>query len=157
MSENKPAVEQKHLVRIHVDQKPYESPNPTTGEALHKLGNVAPGLELYREVSGDKEDPPIELGPETVHLKEDEHFHSGPVKEFIIIVNGRKKEVSTKILSFDQIVALAFNPVPTGSEVKFTITYRKGPHKNPEGTLTEGGTIKIKEGMIFDVTQTNKS
>ena len=43
-----------------------------------QLGNVAAGLELYREVSGDKEDKAIENGPETVHLKEDEHFHSGP-------------------------------------------------------------------------------
>ena len=51
--------EKKHHVRIHIDQKEYESPNPTTGEALYILGNVQPGLELYREVRGDREDPPI--------------------------------------------------------------------------------------------------
>jgi len=157
MSTMQPEGESKHHVRIHIDEKQYESPNPTTGEALYVLGNVPAGLELYREVTGDKEDPPIENGPETVHLKEDEHFHSGPPKEFTIIVNGRKKEVSTKTLSFDQIVALAFSPVPVGPNVMFTITYRKGPHKNPEGTLTEGATVKIKDGMIFDVTETNKS
>ncbi|MGD0581238.1 MAG: multiubiquitin domain-containing protein [Bryobacteraceae bacterium] len=144
-------------MRIHIDEKPYESPNPTTGQALYKLGNVEPGLELYREVSGDKEDLPIENGPETVHLKEDEHFHSGPPKEFTIIVNGRKKVVPTKELSFDQLVALAFNPVPTGPTVMFTITYRKGPPKNPEGTLTQGAIVKIKDGMIFDVFETNRS
>jgi hypothetical protein len=49
--------EHKNQVRIHIDQKPYESPNPTTGEALYKLGHVQPGLELFREVKGDKEDP----------------------------------------------------------------------------------------------------
>ena len=149
--------EHKHEVRIHIDENRYESPNPTTGEALYKLGNVAPGLELYREVTGDREDREIENGLETVHLKEDEHFHSGQPEEFTIIVNGRKKEVSTKTLSFDQIVALAFSPVPVGPNVMFTITYRKGPHKNPEGTLTEGGSVRIKDGMIFDVTETNKS
>ncbi len=157
MPEEQQEVKGKHEVRIHIDEKRYESPNPTTGEALYKLGNVAPGLELYREVTGDREDPPIENGPETVHLREDEHFHSGPPKGFTIIVNGRKKEVSTKTLSFDQIVALAFNPVPVGPNVMFTITYRKGPHQNPEGTLTEGASVKIKDGMIFDVTETNKS
>lgn len=157
MPEEQQEVKGKHAMRIHIDEKRYESPNPTTGEALYKLGNVAPGLELYREVTGDREDPPIENGPETVHLREDEHFHSGPPKEFTIIINGRKKEVSTKTLSFDQIVALAFNPVPVGPNVMFTITYRKGPHQNPEGTLTEGATVKIKDGMIFDVTETNKS
>jgi hypothetical protein len=72
-------------------------------------------------------------------------------------VNGRKKEVSTKTLSFDQVVALAFNPVPVGPNVQFSVTYRKGPHKNPEGTLTEGQTVRIKDGMIFDVSETNKS
>jgi hypothetical protein len=121
------------------------------------LGKVAAGLDLYREVTGDNEDREIENGPDTVHLKEDEHFHSGPAKEFTIIVTGRKKEVTTKTLSFDQLVALAFNPVPVGPNVMFTITYRKGPHKNPEGTLIEGATVKIKDGMIFDVTETNKS
>lgn len=82
------------------------------------------------------------------------HDHN---KEFDVIVNGRKKEVSTKTLSFDQVVALAFNPVPVGPNVQFSVTYRKGPHENPEGTLTEGETVKIKDGMIFDVTETNKS
>jgi hypothetical protein len=67
-----------HGARIHIDQKPYESPNPTSGAALFALGKVPTGLELYREVEGDREDRPIANGPETVHLKEDEHFHSGP-------------------------------------------------------------------------------
>ena len=78
-------------------------------------------------------------------------------KDITIIVNGRKKEVTTEQLSFDQVVALAFNPVPTGPNVMFTITYRHGPRQNPEGSLLEGGTVKIKDEMIFNVTQTDKS
>ena len=87
---------QKHEVRIHIDQRRHESPNPTTGEALYRLGSVAPGFVLYREVTGDREDKVIPDGPETMHLKEDEHFHSGlpEKKEIAIIVNGRKKEVT---------------------------------------------------------------
>jgi hypothetical protein len=46
--------EHKHQVRIHIDEKPYESPNPTTGEALYKLGSVQPGYDLFREVRGCK-------------------------------------------------------------------------------------------------------
>jgi hypothetical protein len=34
---------------------------------------------------------------------------------------------------------------------------RKGPRKNHEGSMTEGETVRIKDGMIFDVTETNKS
>ncbi len=150
---------QRKEVRIHIDEKRHESPNPTTGEALYKLGGVAAGLELYREVSGDREDRAIKNGPEMVHLKEDEHFHSGPPekKEITIIVNGRKKEETADELSFDQVVALAFNPVPTGPNIMFTITYRHGPHENQDGSLLEGGTVKIKNGMVFNVTPTDKS
>jgi len=152
-------IEHKHRVRIHIDQKPYESPNPTTGEALYVLGHVKVGLELYREVTGDKEDRPLENGPEIVQLKEDEHFHSGPaqVKSFDIFVNGRKKVVTVRELSFNAVVVLAFDPVPSGPNVMFTVTYRHGPHQNPKGDLLPGGVVKIKEGMIFNVTQTDKS
>jgi hypothetical protein len=52
---------------------------------------------------------------------------------------------------------LAFNPVPTGPNIVFTVTFRKGPLENPEGTLTPGETVEIKDGMIFDVTATDKS
>ena len=55
-------------VRIHIDQEPYDSPNPTVGEALYRLGNVPAGLELFREVTGDREDPEVDNGPEIVHL-----------------------------------------------------------------------------------------
>jgi hypothetical protein len=148
-----------HIARIHIDQRPHESPNPTTGEALYKLGRIQPGFELFREVTGDKEDPEVPDGTEVVHLREDEHFHSGPERprEFSIIVNGRKRVVHKKHLTFNEIVALAFDPVPVGPNIIFTITYRHGPHANPEGTLIEGGSVKLKDGMIFNVTATDKS
>jgi hypothetical protein len=149
--------EQMHEVKVFIDQNSYHSPNPTTGEALYVLGNVQPGMELFREVTGDREDSEVDNGPESVHLKQDEHFHSGKPKVYKVIVNGRQKEVSTKTLTFDQVVALAFNPVPSGLNVQFTVTYRKGPRKNHEGSMTEGETVRIKDGMIFDVTETNKS
>jgi len=109
MSEHHP--ESKHEVRIHIDQHKYESPNPTTGAALYILGKVASGFELYREVTGNHEDQPIDNGPEIVHLKEDEHFHSGPPKTYTIFVNGQKKTINKKMISFAEVVALAY-PTP---------------------------------------------
>jgi hypothetical protein len=146
-----------HEVRIHIDQKPYHSPNPTTGAALYALGDVQPGLELYREVQGDREDTQIENGPEVIHLVEDEHFHRGPPKQYIIIVNGKKKTVTMKRLMFDQLVDLAYNPRPTGPNIMFTINYGNGPKANPEGELLPGHSVKIKDGMVFCVTPTDKS
>jgi len=78
-------------------------------------------------------------------------------KRFKIIVNARPKEVTGDDQSFEQIVALAFNPIPTGPNIVFTVTFRKGPRENPEGTLTPGVAVEIKDGMIFDVTATDKS
>ena len=51
--------EHKHQVRIHIDQKPYESPNPTTGEALYSSAMSSRVIDLFREVRGDKEDPNV--------------------------------------------------------------------------------------------------
>jgi hypothetical protein len=84
----------------------------------------------------------------------DEHSHN---KELTIIVNGRQKIVTKKELSFADIIALAFDNPPTGPNILFTITYRRGEGNKPEGSLVEGDVVKIKDGMIFNVTATDKS
>jgi len=78
-------------------------------------------------------------------------------KEFTIIVNGRKKEVTEKELSFEDIVNLAFdNKPPTGPNVVITVTYSKG-EDGKHGTLLPGDKVKIKNHMVFNVTATDKS
>ncbi len=79
----------------------------------------------------------------------------GRDKEFTIVVNGREKKVTAKEMSFSEIVALA--NLPGGPNIVFTVTYRRGEGNRPEGTLVEGDTVKIKDGMIFNVTATDKS
>ena len=159
MSEKQPTSEGKREVRIHIDQKMYDSPNPTTGEALYRLGRVQPSYDLFREVKGDKEDPIVENDAEPIHLREDEHFHSGPAqpRKFTIIVNGQKKVVTTRTVTFDEIVKLAFPAPPAGSNILYTVSYEDGPRVNPQGSLKEGQTVKVKDGMIFNVTATDKS
>jgi hypothetical protein len=157
MSEQQQEIEQGHEVRIHIDEKRYESRSPTTDEALYLLGKVAPGSDLYREVEGNREDQPVWDGGEEIHLREDEHFHSGPAKQITIFVNGRKKEVTQRVLSFMEVVALAFNPVPSGPDWVFTVTYRKAVSKPHDGTLIQGEHVKVKNGTVFNVTATNKS
>jgi hypothetical protein len=78
-------------------------------------------------------------------------------KAITIIVNGRKKSVTSKQLTFDEIVDLAFDDPHRGPNIVFTITYRRGPDDKKEGTLLEGETVKVKDGMIFNVTRTDKS
>ena len=144
-----------HLVRIHIDREAYESPNLTTGEALYALAKVPAHRELFREVSGDKEDELISRDAEKIHLKEDEHFYSQ--KAITVVINGEANEVVETRLSFDEVVKLAFPVAPTGTCIEFTVTYRDGPPANPKGTLTVGHSVKIKNRMKFDVTATDRS
>lgn len=150
------SLERHHLVRIHIDRTEYHSPNPTTGAALYVLGSVEPGKTLFEEVGGDREDRIIDNTGSETHIHTDEHFYSGEL-EFKIIVNARERIVHTERVTFDEMVLLAFNPRPTGPNIVFTITYDRGPHANPEGTLPENRTVKVKNGMVFDVIQTDKS
>lgn len=78
-------------------------------------------------------------------------------KATTIIVNGRQKTVTEKELTFDQVVDLAFDDPGRGPMIEFTISYRKGHGNKPEGTLVEGDTLKVKDGMIVNVTRTDKS
>jgi len=78
----------------------------------------------------------------------------GRSKEFTVIVNGRPKKVETPTLTYDQVVALAFDNPPTGDNVDFSISWR---HGNDHGTLTKGQSVDVQDGMKFDVTPTDKS
>jgi hypothetical protein len=83
-----------------------------------------------------------------------EHGHD---KKFTIIINGRKKEVTERTLSYEDIVNLAFdNNPPIGPNVVITVTYAKGDHDR-QGTLLPGQTIKIRNGMVFNVKATDRS
>ncbi len=77
-------------------------------------------------------------------------------KEYAIIINGREKTVADKILSFIDIVKLAFGVVSVGADTIYTMTFKKGEDRK-EGVLVEGDDIRIKRGMIFNVTATDKS
>lgn len=79
-------------------------------------------------------------------------------KDITIIVNGREKTVlKNDDLTFNELVVLAFDNPPSGENIVFTITYRKGHGNKPEGSLAEGESVKAKDGMIFNVTPTDKS
>jgi hypothetical protein len=144
-------------VRVHIDQERYESPNPTTGTALYALARFHEGLELFREVEGNREDTPVTRDEREIRLVQDEHFHSGKDRKYKIIVNLEQKIVDKRVLTFRDMVKIAFPNVKDGPDVVYTVTYKKaaGPHR--EGTLAEGQEVEVKNGTIFSVTRTDKS
>ena len=88
-------------------------------------------------------------------LADDEEKHRE--KEYEIIVNGRPKVVTVKELSFFEIVKLAFGEIISDGRKIYTMTFKKGHDCRPEGSLVEGDVIKIKKGVIFNVSATDKS
>lgn len=79
-------------------------------------------------------------------------------KTVTIVVNGRQKSwPKNESISFQQVVSLAFDNPPTGDGVQFTVQYTRGNGDKPAGALLEGQSVKVKDGMEFDVTPTNRS
>ena len=74
-----------------------------------------------------------------------------------IVVNGREKIVTQRQLTYTEVIHLAFDAPPFGENIVYTVTYKRGDDHRPEGTMVEGDSVKVKAGMIFNVTRTDKS
>jgi Multiubiquitin len=81
-----------------------------------------------------------------------EHLH-----ETEIIVNARPRKVPGREVSYGEIVDLAFPGPHSDPNVIFSITYRHAASYPSAGELGPGGTVKVREGTIFNVTRTVKS
>lgn len=78
-------------------------------------------------------------------------------KIYNIVVNGEEKEFEGKIISFIEVVELAFGQVSDNDRTITTVTYARGQGNKPEGSMVNGDTVKVKEGMVFNVVRTDKS
>ncbi|BAR63595.1 multiubiquitin domain-containing protein [Bradyrhizobium diazoefficiens] len=143
-----------HLVRIHINREAFESPDPTTGEALYALAEIPAHQRLYREVDGDKEDKLVPRDGEPIHLKEDEHFYSQKV--FDIFVNTDEHQVEKKHITYAQVVELYLGSGGSPSN-EYLVKYSHGPAENPSGTLAPGQKVAVKDGMRFRVAGTGES
>lgn len=75
---------------------------------------------------------------------------------YTVTVNGRQKTLTTNTLTFDEVVELAYPGGPRGDNWAYTVGYRRA-EGNKSGSLSAGDSVKVKDGMVFDVTQTDKS
>ena len=79
----------------------------------------------------------------------------GQIKTTSIIVNGRPRDVIGKTISYEEVVKLAYPNDPANNEIDFTVVYAN-PHGR-DGELVAGQSVHVKEGMVFNVTKTNRS
>jgi Multiubiquitin len=75
-----------------------------------------------------------------------------------IVVNGEKKTVRGRRVTYEEAIALAFPNASPGPNVSYTVTYRMAADKEkPEGSLVAGSSVRVKEGTRFNVKATDKS
>ena len=79
------------------------------------------------------------------HSPDSSAGHNGTVT---IIVNTRPREWHEKKITFEQVVELAYPGQPYDPEGT-TVEYSRG--HGPDHSLRPGGSVEVKDGMIFDV------
>ena len=79
----------------------------------------------------------------------------GQNKEFTIYVNATPEVWTGRTISFEEVVKLAYPKSPYPN-TEYQVVYSEA-HGKKEGTLADGQDVRIKEGIQFDVTATDKS
>ena len=79
-------------------------------------------------------------------------------KGTVIIVNGQERIAPNEEISFEEIVALAYDDSERGGQIVFTVTFEASEsRRGPEGELGPGETLKVTERAIFHVQRTDQS
>lgn len=79
-------------------------------------------------------------------------------KMVTIVVEGAPHEwPKNEDISHAQVVTLEVPDYPQHTEITYAVTYRNGHGEKPEGILAQGASVKVKEGIIFSVSETGQS
>ncbi len=74
-----------------------------------------------------------------------------------IIVEGTPHEWPKDEISYAEVVTLEVPDYPQHPEITYSVKYKRGHGNKPEGVLAPGETVRVKEGMIFSVSETGQS
>ena len=75
-----------------------------------------------------------------------------------IIVEGTPHEwPKDEEISYEQVVTLEVPDYAQHPEINYSVKYKRGQGNKPEGILLKGESVKVKEGMVFSVSETGQS
>lgn len=80
-----------------------------------------------------------------------------PKKSVTIVVEGTPHEWPKDEITYAEVVTLEVPDYPQHTDITYSVKYRNGHGNKPEGTLPPGASVKVKEGMIFSVSETGQS
>lgn len=78
-------------------------------------------------------------------------------KTVTIVVEGTEHQWPKEAISHTEVVTLEVPDYAQHPEITYSVTYKRGQGNKPEGTLVPGGSVKVKEGMVFNVSETGQS
>jgi len=78
-------------------------------------------------------------------------------KTVTIVVNGTPHEWPKGEITYAEVVTLEVPDYQQHPEITYSVKYKNGHGHKPEGILAPGGSVKVKEGMIFSVSETGQS
>ncbi len=78
-------------------------------------------------------------------------------KTVIIIVEGSPHEWPKEQITYAEVVTLEVPDYVQHPDITYAVKYKNGHGNKPEGILSPGGSVKVKEGMIFSVSETGQS
>ena len=78
-------------------------------------------------------------------------------KTVTIVVEGTEHEWPKDEIGYTEVVTLEVPDFAQHPEITYSVRYKRGHGTKPEGTLVPGATVKVKEGMIFNVSETGQS
>ena len=78
-------------------------------------------------------------------------------KTVTIIVEATPHEWPKGEITYEEVVTLEVPDYTPSSNITYSVGYERGRGNKPEGTMSPGDSVKVKEGMIFRVSETGQS
>jgi hypothetical protein len=142
-----PVLEERYNDRT-VTTDPYRFKIKTLGKSL--TVRTVPNFQA----KGPTEATKVQLKEEVERWRDEllrtwSDYKGSPSRGIEVVVNGRTHKLARTVLSYSDVVRLAYpNARPQRGEV-FSITYFRGPQHKPEGILSPAGVVPIQQGMVF--------
>lgn len=130
-----------------------------TGKAVKMLVNKDEDdieVLLEREDQPDRkigDDDDIRLAADGVEMLKTRHAKTNVT----IIVEGTPHQWEKKKISYAEVVTLEVPDYAHHPDITYSVTFTNGPNNRPEGDLAKGESVKVKDGMIFNVSETGQS
>lgn len=148
-------------LKIKIDNKQYEVENCfMTPIEIMVVAGINPDQFYLKEIRKGNVEVSYKNDVEhKIAITKTSCFISCEIEKVIecVIVNSKPKDWSKNTISFEDVVILAYGKISTDPNVIYTVNYINGVPGKPEGSMLKGDVISVKNKMIFNVTETNKS